>query len=181
MIAETYRKGYFTIDSFGKQSFEGYTTGMTWNGFATPYFEKDVALRIVELFKGNDFEVAKYNEDEDVIMIGLTNQVENIEAFEGTDIEVGGQVVHVYPVGAYSWVWDEIPNAKLYKNDSYFKGDVLLSYYPKSESLIEVDLWVYSDTPYVWSLEVEQKFIQDILLEELKNGRYITSGYSETL
>ena len=54
MTAEKGRmqKDTFVIeDWFGP--YPGYTTGERWNGWATPYFEYEVALRMVEDWKSD--------------------------------------------------------------------------------------------------------------------------------
>lgn len=64
----SFRKSLFALDDwFG--SFEGWTTDQYWNGWACPYFERDVALHIVNAWNslafGNEVFRARYEEDQD--------------------------------------------------------------------------------------------------------------------
>lgn len=84
--------------------YEGYTKGNHWNGWACPYFTKEVADQIAREVnadapdctmcydKANDaFAYKGYMEEEVVI-------------FKGEDI----QGKHLYSIGAYSWIWDDL-------------------------------------------------------------------------
>lgn len=41
------RQGYFRLDCYGSEVFEGWTEGDIWNGWATPMFEKQAADQLV--------------------------------------------------------------------------------------------------------------------------------------
>lgn len=84
--------------------YEGYTKGNHWNGWACPYFTREVADQIAREVnadapdctmcydKANDaFAYKGYMEEEVVIFKG-----ENIQG------------KHLYPIGAYSWIWDDL-------------------------------------------------------------------------
>jgi hypothetical protein len=56
---EAMHKSTFVIeDQFGP--YPGYTTGERWNGWATPYFECEVALRMVDDWKADEWGDAHY-------------------------------------------------------------------------------------------------------------------------
>ena len=42
------RHSRFTIDMFGGEVFDGFTTGETWNGWARLYFTFEEAQRVAE-------------------------------------------------------------------------------------------------------------------------------------
>lgn len=86
--------------------YPGYVdTGVTWNGWACPFFTREVAERIAEAATAGDFTVA-YNEERDAF-------VETTEGFEDEATDYPAQWVltaegwlRLYPVGAWAWVWD---------------------------------------------------------------------------
>jgi hypothetical protein len=48
-----YKSAFVIEDWFGP--YPGYTTGERWNGWATPHFEYEVALRMVEDWKASEW------------------------------------------------------------------------------------------------------------------------------
>lgn len=98
-------KAVFTIDCFPK-AYIGYTSGRLWNGWATPYFERDEAIRVME---GNN-ETAEYPMQYDEIydqFYVLDTDTTELEVWKGEDIKTEEGIKHLYGIGAYSWVWDE--------------------------------------------------------------------------
>lgn len=95
-------KTLFTIDGF-EAIFEGYTDGSYWNGWACPWFTKEVGLKIAKLnneVNNIDYFMA-YNERTDSF-IKLND--DEPEIFQGQDIDG----MHLYPIGNACWVWDDI-------------------------------------------------------------------------
>lgn len=79
-----------------------------WNGFARPFFRKEDVLLIQSMLGsigGN--EAVKYDADEDAFVVnsacGEEYDEDYDEWFYGTDIDG----MHLYPIGAGSWVWLE--------------------------------------------------------------------------
>jgi hypothetical protein len=76
-LANTYRAAMFCGDWFSLKddqwlpSMPGYTNGHTWNGWATPLFEKDVVLEAMkdQRLGGFGLEKMEYREDRDVFLI----------------------------------------------------------------------------------------------------------------
>jgi len=87
-----------------EETFSGYTDGDTWNGFACPYFLYDEAVRLLEVF-GNRW---KFDETRDAFLVWVVGAQENDEpeVFESIKIQVNGEDIKTYAIGAYSWVWD---------------------------------------------------------------------------
>lgn len=91
------------------QTFEGYTFGETWQGYACPMFERSEADRImVERLQKRFNESTRYGEATDTYSwepaprtLGKGGSV------TGLDIEFQGKTVHVYPVGAADWAWQQ--------------------------------------------------------------------------
>lgn len=101
-----FRKTKFEIEN-GNQ-YEGYTKGEHWNGWECPRFTKEVGLQIVEEINTFDSK-AWFDESKDKFCFDLDNTGEDIYEFEGYNIKVGdGGTLHVYPIGAWCWIWDEV-------------------------------------------------------------------------
>jgi hypothetical protein len=174
-------KSVFTTDNI--HVFEGYTKGDKWNGWDTPYFTKDVALKVLEWLKQRlDYHKSEYDSKLDAMITAYES--DDVEVWEGMDIVVNGETIHVYPIGAYSWIWETIPNVKVYEYDNHFQGKVILSYIEEN-GLLNVNVWVFNDIPFYWDVQVDNRtgFIKnhDELLAELKKEKYVNEGYSETI
>lgn len=99
------RKSMFTIDSY-PSAYIGYTAGKRWNGWATPYFEKDEALRVAEGFNECAENPMLYDAVYDQFYI-LDKETAELEVWKGKDHTTTEGIKHLYGIGAYSWVWDE--------------------------------------------------------------------------
>lgn len=98
-------KALFTIDGFQCPHI-GYTEGKRWNGWATPYFEIDEALKIMEEFNSfaPDFPIV-YNEETDTFTVEEIGGG-NGDEWKGTNYQTEEGIKHLYGIGAYSWVWE---------------------------------------------------------------------------
>ena len=114
MICMEMRKTRFGIDS-NDGEFVGYTTGYLWNGWATPYFTKEVADEILKINNqvyisyGMDKEgyYAVYNAEKDQYEFYEPNY-DGPYTVEGEDRETVDGKLHLYGIGAYCWIWDEL-------------------------------------------------------------------------
>lgn len=101
---QTWRKSQFFLDTAPEQIFEGYTDGSLWNGWATPRFSFDEAIRIVKMFGFKPEEVHRVQEhafkfpdpDEPEEYFG--------ELIETPDRPEG---IWLYPIGTRAWTWRE--------------------------------------------------------------------------
>lgn len=102
------RKATFVIDSIPDVTFEGYTDGDTWNGWACPYFEKSEAERVLEASQANHYSWS-YDSEQDAFIVRSEDDPEEYEpeVFGAVkrNVEDNGQVT-VYGIGAYSWIWE---------------------------------------------------------------------------
>lgn len=101
------RPGRFQIDGL-PGTYEGFTRGETWNGFAVPYFPLAEARRIADDYASQPAGIdgqteAEYDADRDLIRLydPSCDEWEEIEA-----VEVEGQTL--YPLGAQSWTWEDV-------------------------------------------------------------------------
>lgn len=60
--------GKFHLEAFDEE-FEGYTAGESWNGWECPYFEKNVAEKILSLCIKNDVDLCVYDERDERFII----------------------------------------------------------------------------------------------------------------
>lgn len=102
-----FHKTSFFMDSLQGRTFIGFSDGSDWNGWACPYFEKGEAERVLRNSESNGFRWS-YDKDKDAFIVHHQDDEDTDapEVFEGTDIEFAGQLMRVYPVGAYSWIWE---------------------------------------------------------------------------
>lgn len=105
----------FYMEFIEGETFEGYTDGTLWNGFATPSFELDEAKKVLEgmvkaaLREGWDsFGLSwEYDPGEDALVV-VERQYPDPWFIRGEDITVEGRRIRVYPVGSHSWTWHEV-------------------------------------------------------------------------
>lgn len=99
------RRSVFTIGDFA-DAYIGYTSGYLWNGWATPYFEKDEAERVVAGYNELALFPMYYDADSDSYK---TDDVDGFDGdcWQGEDIQTEDGTKHLYGIGAYSWVWDD--------------------------------------------------------------------------
>jgi hypothetical protein len=99
------RKSLFQIDD--GPVYIGYTSGVRWNGWATPYFTYEEAQKLqaeINQCEGMrmfyDCSADRFywqHEDDDEPYI-----------WEGEDIQTEDGIKHLYGIGAYSHIWDEL-------------------------------------------------------------------------
>jgi hypothetical protein len=154
-------KAVFTIGEYPK-AYIGYTTGKLWNGWATPYFEKEEAIRVAEGFNECAENPIEYDEIYDQFYI-LDKETTELEKWEGIEIQTAEGFKHVYGIGAYSWVWDEANDRDnnylaqgiedfIYEYDTYGYRDVGID----REELVEAiknqlrDLTTFQQVYEIW-------------------------------
>lgn len=94
------RPANFTIDVFGDQSFEGFTSGEYWNGWARPYFTFEQGQRIAAAHRAQGMK-AWYDEGEDAFSFEMNGG--EIDTF--TAEAIGGS--KLYAIGAGCWIWED--------------------------------------------------------------------------
>lgn len=103
------KKTIFTIDGIAP-AYIGYTSGALWNGWATPFFEINEALQVMEEYNKNTDSHMQYSEIYDKFFIndpeGL--QYEPLEEWKGKNIATKDGIKHLYGIGAYCWIWDAV-------------------------------------------------------------------------
>ena len=166
-------KAVFTIDCYPK-AYIGYTSGRTWNGWATPYFALDEAKRVAE---GNN-EMAEYpilyDEANDQFFIAKpideSKEFKKFTTFEefidlgddigefdiedrwvGEDVQTEEGIKHLYGIGAYSWVWDEATD----RDCRYLAQGI-------EDFMYEYDIYGYRD------IGIDRKEMVEDITEQLK-------------
>jgi hypothetical protein len=77
-----------------------YSNGLLWNGWAMPYFEKDTAMRLMEMMPG-----IRYDEERDVF-IARDEGIDEDDVYGKVSIRVDDKTVDTYAIGAGSWCWE---------------------------------------------------------------------------
>ena len=83
--------------------------GEDWNGFAIPYFKLAEGLILIKYLNSDSKKPkSKYDEIADVFLIQELSEegYEEIKYF-GEDVDINDEKVHLYPIGARSWIWSE--------------------------------------------------------------------------
>lgn len=102
-------KSYFNID-MNNEFYEGYSDpNFRWNGWACPYFEKEVADYIASIVTDNETCILEYNEEQDKYFYTVMEGGEIIETdyFEKRIINTPEGIKEVYPIGSCNWIWDD--------------------------------------------------------------------------
>ena len=148
-MKKTMRKTKFQICD-NERVYEGYTDGSTWNGWECPWFTKEVTEQIMQDLRDDGVET-EYNENTDSYSVLQPDSVEDVFEGEYVGTEDGGK--HLYPIGAWCWIWDEVVTEK-----QHFK--ICISYsWGDEEEPIEFD-----------TNNVEEAFdcMMDLAVKELK-------------
>ena len=94
------RKALFSIED--GPGFVGYTDGATWNGWAMPYFTREVAEEVLKAYPGDE------GDDEDCYADYAFPEADSVIIIDPDT----NQPVWVWPIGSGGWCWDEIPLEK---------------------------------------------------------------------
>ena len=105
----TLHSAHFTCDGDERGHWAGYTTLRTWNGWATPYFTKEIADQITEHFNRFMDKPIVYDAKKDAYLIDQTEWGLDEEPLEvkGEDAVTPDGVRHLYALGSGYWCWDE--------------------------------------------------------------------------
>lgn len=100
------KKVLFTIDGF-KYPHIGFTSGKRWNGWATPYFEIDEAIQVMQEYNEGreEAEQMTYDKETDTFSVKEMGGFDGDE-WKGTNYPTDEGIKHLYGIGAYSWVWE---------------------------------------------------------------------------
>ena len=105
-LPEGFRPGRFRVDGLDG-TYDGFTRGDTWNGFAVPYFPLAEARRIAADFAAqppnpDGQPIGEYDADRDVVRL---RDPSSDDWDETSRVEIDGR--SLYPVGAHLWTWEE--------------------------------------------------------------------------
>lgn len=102
-----YRKTRFCMDSL-PGLYEGYASGETWNGWACPLFDYNTAEEVLRASSQNGFNW-RFDSSGDRFIVTNENDSGDYEPeeFVGLELMIEDERVHLYPIGARSWIWEE--------------------------------------------------------------------------
>lgn len=99
------RKALFQIND--GPIYMGYTSGARWNGWATPYFTLEEAQKLqAEWNIGEDLSIL-YDVTKDAFVCKYEDDDEPY-IWEGENIQTEDGIKHLYGIGAYSHIWDDL-------------------------------------------------------------------------
>ena len=99
-------KARFAIED-GRR-YEGYTTGKRCNGWARPYFTREVAAQMVRDFNvAAGKKVAWYDYKEHAFTFEVDGGVDAFH-WERVRVSEDSEAEFLYPIGAGCWIWTEI-------------------------------------------------------------------------
>lgn len=101
-------KTTFVIDSLPSESFEGYSNGENWNGWACPFFDHATAERVLRASEQNNY-TWQYDTQANAFIVRSTADPDDYEpeVFSATQAQVDDKAITLYGIGAYSWIWEE--------------------------------------------------------------------------
>lgn len=85
----------------------GYTSGTRWNGWSTPYFPLEEAQRLQEAWNKGGTSTMLYDANKDEFVCRYEDD-DSPYIWEGEDINTEDGVKHLYGIGAYSHIWDDL-------------------------------------------------------------------------
>ena len=169
------RRAVFTIGEYPK-AYIGYTSGARWNGWATPSFEFAEAKQVAEGFNECAEYPIQYDEVYDQFyMLDLENA--ELVTWKGTDVQTDDGIKHLYDIGAYWWVWEEVTDQDclylaqgiedfIYEYDTYGYRDVGI----EREEMVDAitnQLKQLNVFKYVYEVWHNEDLSQDDKFEEL--------------
>jgi hypothetical protein len=102
-----FRRTIFKIESLtGK--FPGFSDGSLWNGWACPYFEKNIAEEILLHSQQNGYNWY-YDSQLDAFVVSHKDDPSDFEPeiFQSVLKHANGYSTRLYGIGTYSWIWQE--------------------------------------------------------------------------
>ena len=99
-------KTIFTIDGIAP-AYIGYTSGRLWNGWATPFFEVNEALQVMEDYNENSEHHMEYDDERDEFFV-YEEEYDEFYRCKGQNLVTDDGIKHLYGIGAYCWVWDAV-------------------------------------------------------------------------
>lgn len=101
-------KAYFNIDT-SNEFYEGYhNPNIRWNGWAMPYFVKEIADIIIQKISvPKDLEISYDDKNDNYIAkVYADGKVDEINIFKKSIIDTPDGKKEVYAIGSGYWVWD---------------------------------------------------------------------------
>lgn len=141
------RKSVFALCD-DHNAYIGYTSGALWNGWATPYFTLEEAQRLQADFNKGVDNPMLYDVAKDEFRIQYDGDDEPY-IWEGEDIQTVDGIKHLYGIGAYSHIWDELGDG--------FKRHLAQGV---ADFMLEYDTYNYNDDD-----ETREDMVADVLVQ----------------
>ncbi len=98
------KKTRFVIDT-NEKIYEGYTDGTLWNGWECPWFTKEVTEEMMRDLNKEGVKT-EYDEERDSYIVHQIDDEPDV--YDGADVVTEEGIKHLYPIGAWCWIWDEV-------------------------------------------------------------------------
>jgi hypothetical protein len=79
-----------------------------WNGWVIPFFTREQVGPYLACQNTVAEYTAVFDEAKDAVIVKCWQGEDEPEEAVGVDITVDGETLHVYPIGAFSWIWEEV-------------------------------------------------------------------------
>jgi hypothetical protein len=105
MMSTVYIEAEFVVDCI-EEKFMGWSNGITWNGYACPMFEPEVADQIIAALV-NSGTSAKFSKSADSIIITEAEFPDEPLEFKCQRIETHKGVISAVALGEFTWTWQQ--------------------------------------------------------------------------
>ena len=108
-----WRKIVVSMDGLGQ--YEAWTSGETWNGWATPHFEWAETRRLCAdlrkmVARVDGWEAIAYYPNKQAY-VGRDLYGESYNEYKRVNIVVNNRTIETYPIGAWAWCWYDLTKA----------------------------------------------------------------------
>lgn len=100
-----YRRIDTIMEMFKGEVFPAYSNGERWNGWALPYFEYQVAVKVAHMISNK----TRYDRDTETFTIPDDDYPAEPYTYKSQLITVNGAKIKVWGAGTGSWCWEEAP------------------------------------------------------------------------
>ena len=142
----------------------GYTSGARWNGWATPYFTFEESQKLQTEFNQDVESPMLYDVNKDAFILKYEDDDEPY-IWEGEDIKTEDGIKHLYGIGAYSHIWDDLGD-----EDKRYLAQTI------TEFISEYDPYEWNDQDYDEYEVVDELITQLADIDKFAKAHRIMNG-----
>lgn len=108
------------VGIYANERIPAYISENRWNGWAIPYFTRAAVDQVLHLINGGPGTYAWFDEEAQAVFIddednwdswrdedGRLQEEHYVERYDAVEMEVSGEAMTLWPVGASCWTWYE--------------------------------------------------------------------------